>query len=60
MTGHSKLMLGNSTNLIINYNSAQTGGGGIFSQDNCSLDSSETCPCFYQFVNDNGTKLTDA
>ena len=59
MVGDSQLLIEENAILEIVRNRAFVRGGGFFIQDLCILkyEFSDTCPCFFQLVDRNGTML---
>ena len=60
LRGLSQLLLGTNTYLRLQENSVKIMGGGIFVSDRETFNTNHTLPCFYQFVNENGSILENA
>ena len=58
--GNSMLLLRNNSLLTITKNRAFLVGGGIYIHDNCSFQLRNDCSCFFQFIHDNGSYVTQA
>ena len=55
--GNSQLWIRNGSQLNVSENHALVRGGGIFIHDPCTVVHLDACPCFFQFIGNDGRPL---